>query len=82
MGFPNIGGLFQNMGRVVTLFRQFMQNPIEAFVGQGLNIPPNVKNNPEGILNYLRSSGQMTEDQYSQSVQAAQMAQNLFGKKF
>lgn len=82
MGFPNLGAIFQNAGKLISLFKQFMQNPIGAFVSNGINIPPSVQGNPEGILNYLRNSGRMSDEEYNQSAQAAQMAQNLFGKKF
>ena len=62
-------------------FQEFMRNPIAAFMGTGLNIPQNLQGNPEAITNYLRSSGQMTDDQYNQAVQFANMAQGLLGKK-
>lgn len=82
MGMPNFASMFQNIGQVMNMFRQFMSNPIGAFISNGINLPPNVQGDPNAILNYLRSSGTMKEDQYNQSVQAAQMAQNIFGKKF
>lgn len=80
-GGPGFSGPFGNMMNTLTKFREFMQNPVGAFMGTGLNIPPNIQNNPEAITNYLRSSGQMTDDQYNQAVQFANMAQNFIGKK-
>lgn len=77
----NFFGMFQNVGNIFSMFQQFMQNPMSAFVNRGMRIPPNIQNNPEAITNYLRSSGQMSDDQYNQAAQMAQMAQNLFGKK-
>lgn len=75
-------GMFGNVMNVFNKFRQFMTNPVGYMLGSNLNIPQNIQNNSEAITNYLRSSGKMTEDQYNQSLQMAQMAQNLFGKKF
>ena len=77
----NIPGPLGNAMNIIRQFRQFMQNPIGAFMNSGLNIPENIQNNPEAITNYLRSSGQMNDDQYNQAVEFANMAQNLFGKK-
>ena len=75
-------GMFGNVMNVFNKFQQFMTNPVGFMLGSNLNIPQNIQNNPEAITNYLRSSGKMTEDQYNQSLQMAQMAQTLFGKKF
>lgn len=75
----NFGGPFGNMMNWFGKFRQFMQNPIQAMMGSGMNIPQNIQNNPEAIINYLRSSGQMSDDQYNQAAQFAQGAQNFFG---
>lgn len=69
------GGLFNMLGR----FREFMQNPMAAMMNSGLNVPQNIQNNPEGIINYLRSSGQMNEQQFQQANQFAQMAQSFIG---
>ena len=85
MGSPggfNMPGPFGNAMKLISQFRQFMQNPMSAFTSAGMNIPSNIQNNPEAITNYLRSSGQMTDDQYNQAAEFANMAQSLFGKKF
>lgn len=81
-GGPGLPGPFGNIMNVIGKFRDFMQNPIGAMFGSGLNIPQNIQNNPEAITNYLRSSGQMSDNQYNQVSQLASWAQNLFGKKF
>lgn len=80
-GMPNFPGPFGNIANIFNTFKQFMQNPMSFFMSSGLNIPQNIQNNPEAITNYLRSSGKMTEEQFNQASQAAQWAQNLFGKK-
>ena len=81
-------GFFGRFGNIVQLFsrfQQFMQNPFGAFMNSDLDIPQNIRNNPEAITNYLRSSGRMTDDQFNQASQAAGWAQkmfSMFGKKF
>lgn len=77
----NLPGPFGNVMKVFNQFQQFMQNPMSAFTSAGINIPENIQGNPEAITNYLRNSGQMSEDQYNQAAQFANMAQNMFGKK-
>lgn len=74
-------GPLGNAMNVIRQFRQFMQNPAKAFLGAGLNIPDNIQGNPEAITNYLRNSGQMSDDQYNQVAEMASMAQDLFGKR-
>lgn len=78
------GGPFGKMGQWMGMFKQFAQNPIDAMLGGGINLPSNIQsNNYEGIVNYLRSSGTMTDEQFQQCSQFANMAQMfLGGKKF
>ena len=81
-GGPGLPGPFGNAMNVFNKFKEFMQNPVGAMLGSGINIPQNIQNNPEAITNYLRASGQMSDNQYNQVSQLASWAQNLFGKKF
>ena len=84
-GNPMGGGLpgpFGNMMGLINKFKEFMQNPIGAMMGSGINIPQNIQGNPEAITNYLRSSGQMSDEQFNQLSQMANMAQGFMGKKF
>lgn len=73
--FGNVFGLFQK-------FNQFRQNPIGALMGMGFNVPPHLQNNPEGMVNYLRNSGQMSDEQFNQFSQMAQQFQNNMPRNF
>jgi hypothetical protein len=54
------------------MLNQFVQNPAGAIMGMGYNVPQNVQSGgPEAIVNYLRSSGQMSEQQFNQFYQLA-----------
>ena len=55
-------------------FQQFRQNPGQYLSNAGLNIPQEMMNNPNAILNHLLSSGQVSNQKY-QAVQ--QMAQQM-----
>ena len=67
-----MGNFFEMMQK----FNQFRQNPIGAIMGMGFNVPPHLQNNPEGTVNYLRNSGQMSEQQFNQFSQLAQQFQS------
>lgn len=67
---------FQNFGNVMQMWNQFRQNPIGAMMQMGYNVPQHLQNNPEAIVNYLRNSGQMTEQQFNQFSNMARQFQN------
>jgi len=75
----NMGGMggglpgpLGNIANLATMLNQFVQNPAGAIMGMGYDVPQNVQNGgPEAIVNYLRSSGKMTEQQFNQFSQLA-----------
>jgi hypothetical protein len=56
------------------MFQQFMGNPAQMMQRSGLNIPQNIANDPNAIIQHLLSSGRMSQQQYNQ---LQQMANNL-----
>lgn len=72
----NFMNAFQNFGNVMQMWNQFRQNPIGAMMQMGYNVPQHLQNNPEAIVNYLRNSGQMTEQQFNQFSNMARQFQN------
>ena len=68
-------GQFGNIANLMQMFSQFRQNPIGAIMGMGFNVPQHLQNNPEGTVNYLRNSGQMSDQQFNQFSQLAHMFQ-------
>lgn len=76
----NFFNLFGNISNLMQKFNQFRQNPIGAIMGMGFNVPPHLQNNPQGTVNYLRNSGQMSEEQFNQFSQMAQQFQNNLPK--
>jgi hypothetical protein len=78
-GMSNMGGMggglpgpLGNIANLATMLNQFVQNPAGAIMGMGYNVPQNVQSGgPEAIVNYLRSSGQMSEQQFNQFFQLA-----------
>jgi len=78
MRMPNPGNMMSMLG----MLPKFMQNPMAAMMECGMNVPENIRSNPQAITNYLLNSGQMTQEQYDTVSSLANMAQNFIGKKF
>ena len=58
-------------------FRMFRQNPMQYLMQRGMNIPQNIQNDPNAIVQYLLNSGQITQQQYNQAAQMARQFQNM-----
>lgn len=67
---------------ILSLFNNFVQNPIQALLSANLNIPQNILNNPQAIVQYLLSSGQVSQNQVNQAMLAkdSPMFQGLLNK--
>ena len=59
---PNLMGMVQ----------QLKQNPVQFLMQRRFNIPQNVANDPNAILNYLLSSGQINQQMVNNAYQMAQ----------
>lgn len=55
---------------ILNLFNNLMQNPVQALLSANLNIPPNIANNPQAIVQHLLSSGQISQNQVNEAMQA------------
>lgn len=63
------------------MFWNFAKNPFGALMSLGLDIPQNINNNPEAMVNYLRSSGRMNDQDFNQYSDLAKQIQPFLGKK-
>lgn len=61
-----------NRPNLSALFQQFMGNPSQMM--NRANIPQNIANDPNAIIQHLMSTGKMSQQQYNQ---LQQMANNL-----
>lgn len=77
----NLPGPLGGIANLVQKFNQFRQNPMAALINTGVQFPDSVQGNPEAMVNYLRNSGQMTEEQFSQFSQLAGQFQSFIGKR-
>lgn len=69
-----------NFGNMMSLFNRLTQNPSQTLVEMGLNIPSELSNNPQGIVQHLLNSGQISQQQVNQAMQMRNnpMFQGLF----
>lgn len=60
----------QNM---MAMLQQLKANPVQFLIRRQFNIPQNISlNDPNAILNYLVSSGQISQNQINNAYQMAQ----------
>lgn len=56
-------------------YKNFMGNPMQM-LAKRMNIPQNIGNDPNAIIQHLMNSGQMNQGQYNQLKQMAGQIQN------
>ncbi len=67
-------------GSILGLFNALTQNPIQALFERGFNVPQDMANNPEQMIQHLLNSGQVSQEQVNQAMQMKDnpMFRNLF----
>lgn len=53
------------------ILSQLRQNPIQFVISRGFNVPANVGNDPNAIIQHLMNTGQVSQEKYNQAVQMA-----------
>ena len=56
----------------IQMISQILSNPIQYAMSRGFNVPYNVGNDPNVIIQYLMNSGQVSQKQYNDVIQTAQ----------
>ncbi len=79
------GGILQmikNIGDIAQRYKQFSQNPVGSLLQMNpkLQIPQNIMGDPQAVVQYLISSGQMSKEDFEQFGQAANQIQPLLPK--
>lgn len=64
------------MNNMMQMFQQFRQNPMQWLVSRGMNVPQNIANDPNAIIQYMMNNGQISQQQYNQAAQMARQFQN------
>lgn len=72
------GNPFSNFAALVQKFQQFASNPFGELMGIGnIDIPKNLGNNPQGMVQHLMQSGQMNQNQFNWFNQLAGQFSNF-----
>lgn len=59
-------------GNLMQMIQQIKANPITFLAQRRMNIPANIANDPNAILQHLLSTGQVNQSQVNQAYQALQ----------
>lgn len=65
--------------QMIQAIQFFLQNPMQMMAQKGINIPQQMANDPNAIMQHLMSTGQMNQTQYNQGQQMAQQFRGMFG---
>lgn len=67
---------------ILNLYNQLRSNPM-GLIRSRFNLPDNIGNNPQDIIQHLLNSGQVTQEQVNNAMQMRNnpMIQQLFGRK-
>ena len=66
------------MNNPMMMLQQLKMNPMQFLMSRRLNVPQNMINNPNAIVNHLLQTGQISQEQLNRSYQQmSQMRGNL-----
>jgi len=67
-----------NGNNLLAQLNQLRSNPVQFLMQRRYNIPSNLNNNPQGIVQHLLNTGQMSQDTYNRlQNQASQLFRNI-----
>lgn len=56
---------------LMQMLQQFKQNPMQTLAQRRMNVPQNIANDPNAILQHLLSTGQVSQQQVNNAYQMA-----------
>jgi len=68
----------QNSNPLMSSLKALQQNPMQFLAQRRLNIPQNIQNDPNAIIQHLMNTGQISQEKYNQ---ASQMASRFMGRR-
>ena len=61
-----------NPMNVLGMLQQFKMNPMQMLLQRRMNVPQNMMNDPNAILNHLLQTGQVSQDAVNRAYRMAQ----------
>ena len=78
MGNPLFNAFSGNTINPMQMMSQLINNPVQFLASRRLNIPQNISNDPQAIVQHLLNTGQMSQDAYNRfQNQANQLLKNM-----
>lgn len=59
-----------NLGNIMQMVNTIKQNPMAML--SKFNVPQNIANDPQAIIQYMMNSGKITQEQYNAAIKQAQ----------
>ena len=53
------------------LLAQLQSNPLQFIIQRGFNLPQNIGNNPNDIIQHLMNTGQVSQERYNRAYNMA-----------
>lgn len=63
-------------GGIMGMLRQLKSNPMQFLMQRKFNIPANIANDPNAIMQHLLSTGQISQEQVNAAYQSAMRFRN------
>ena len=65
--------LYQSMQQpsMTSMLQNLKQNPMQFLMQKKFNIPQNISNDPNAIIQHLMNTGQVSQQQYNKAIQMA-----------
>lgn len=61
-----------NQSSMFSALQNFKKNPMQFLMQKRFNIPKEITNDPNAIIQHLMQTGQVSQQQYNKAVQMAQ----------
>lgn len=65
-----------NINEMMSQMQAFRTNPLRFMAQKKLNIPQNLQNNPQAIIQHLLNNGTMTQQQFNELQNTAKQMQS------
>ena len=66
---PLYNATMQNSNPLLSSLKALQQNPMQFLAQRRFNIPQNIQNDPNAIIQHLMNTGQVSQEQYNRASQ-------------